>query len=385
MPPEARVVNIFNKCQSWQPAMMDHVRESTVPGLESTEFSFFLSLPIEIRNMIYKPFIKSAIVQSRPPLYGISTWQTPSFNYAHKLDLHVKRDKLIFRNMRFQNIYPLFTANRQIHDEISALIFSHIQHIKISGDFILGLAPTQPIFDMLERRPWLQRHVRSVCVELKLCGIHETCSGPGIDENVIAKHPLLSDRLRDIWDVTQLPFRLQLPFGMHYAKVKGLRNCVSLFLYLGNMGYEALRRRRDSILEKLLLRKSHSPEHNTLSDLAKILESFSQLEKVDFETEHHQLISLFPSPVATAMAFSPLLERGVEINVLLRKWQLHQWADVFDRNGLDRTKLTFWHENGGEVGLAYVGKTGGGMLSYGLVRYRISGCLETRSIGINAR
>jgi hypothetical protein len=204
MSPEPHFVNALDNCQNWQPEMMTQLREHTVSGLESTEFSFFLSLPIEIRNMIYEPFIESAIIQSRPPLYGISTWQTPSFNYSHKLDLHIKRNKLIFRNIHSQKIYPLFTANRQIHDEISALIFSHIHHIKITGDFLFGLAPTQPIFDMLERRPWLQKYVRSVCVELTICGIHNACSGSEIDEDVIARHPFLSDRLRDIWEVTQI-------------------------------------------------------------------------------------------------------------------------------------------------------------------------------------
>jgi hypothetical protein len=176
-----------------------------------------------------------------------------------------------------------------------------------------------------------------------------------------------------------------MPFGTRLVRVKNMRGCFSLFVFLGNRGYETLRGSGSFVLKKLLPKNTFSPEHNTLPDLARVFESFSQLEKVDMETEHHQLISFLPSPIETAMVLSPLLERGVEINVLLRKWQLRQWASVCKRNGMDMARLRFWHENGGEVGLAYEGKTGGGMLSYGLVRYRISDCLEGRSEALGAK
>lgn len=348
------------RCQSTE---MAQPLEPSLPEPHLTKFDFFLQLPIEIRNMIYEPLVQAAMVHNRPPLYGLPSWQTPSFNYAHKLDLHITTSKVIFRNMRFRVIYPLFTLNRQVHDELSALIYSRIRHVKITGDFLFGLNPTQQIFDMLERRPWMQKYVKSLTIELRLCGIHPACNSVDINKNILAQHPFLWDRLRNIYGTAKL-------LGIRIKRGKCARDCGTLLAFLLSMGYSYIAR---------TLWRTKSTEHNTLPELAKVLDNFSNLENIDLESEHHHLISLFSDPLETAIAFAPLREKGVEVNVLLRKWQLRQWSNLMARNGVNSANLMFQHENGEGVGIEYENRTGRSMLSYGMVRFKFLDCLGQTS------
>jgi hypothetical protein len=365
MSPYPHEITLVDKSRGWQlPSTMDK-NAGRSSGL--SKFEFFFLLPLEIRNMIYETFIEDSMIQYRPPLYGITSWQTPSFNYAHKFDLHIRGNKVIFRNMQFQNIYPLFTANRRIHNEVCDLLYSRIHHIRITGDFLLGLAPTQPILDMMERRPWLRHYVKTICIDLSLCGIHAGCNGCSIEEEAIANHPILSDRLQIVQE--------QDSFARLLPNITKERNCSSLFVSVGNSGLACLRQLAIRIRRMIVPKKSVPSGHNSLPTLAKVLQCYTRLEKIDMETVHKQLISLSPSPQEIARAFEPL-PNTVEVNMLLKKWQLWHWANLSRRNGLNSRNLEFWHEYGDQVDLGYADRKGASMRSYGLVRYRVSDALK---------
>jgi hypothetical protein len=312
---------------------------------------YFLVLPLEIRNIIYEFFIKDALDYYSPPIHGLRYWQTGRY-HEHKFDLAITTSKVVFRNVRYPG--HLLIVNRQVYEEMSTLIYSRIQHIKLTGDFLLGLAPTKPMFEILQRRPWIRHRTKTVSVDLILCGSHSACRGPGIDSHVIAIHPALRAKIREV-DSRYFPLWLRDIGGRkHFRFLSVWHILLSLGVSVGN----AVPKKRS--------------DGQTLSKLAELLEGFPYLETVELETEHHHLLSLFPEPLETASSFLSLSSKGVVINMLLRDWQVKQWASVLKRNGLDESR--FWHENDPNGQNATFSKK-----TYGIVFYNIMNCIDTGS------
>jgi hypothetical protein len=322
---------------------------------------YFLVLPLEIRNIIYEFFIKDALDYYSPPIHGLRYWQTGRY-HEHKFDLAITTSKVVFRNVRYPG--HLLIVNRQVYEEMSTLIYSRIQHIKLTGDFLLGLAPTKPMFEILQRRPWIRHRTKTVSVDLILCGSHSACRGPGIDSHFIAIHPALRAKIREV-DSRYFPLWLRDIGGRkHFRFLSVWHILLSLGVSVGN----AVPKKRS--------------DGQTLSKLAELLEGFPYLETVELETEHHHLLSLFPEhhhllslfpePLETASSFLSLSSKGVVINMLLRDWQVKQWASVLKRNGLDESR--FWHENDPNGQNATFSKK-----TYGIVFYNIMNCIDTGS------
>ena len=95
-------------------------------------------------------------------------------------------------------------------------------------------------------------------------------------------------------------------------------------------------------------------EHNTLPDLARLFETFPQLEKIDIETEHGNLLSLFPASKVTPESFRELDNQRVEVNVLVKHWQMYSFSNMLYRNGIEEGTLQFGDESAhGRVALSY--------------------------------
>jgi hypothetical protein len=91
--------------------------------------------------------------------------------------------------------------------------------------------------------------------------------------------------------------------------------------------------------------------HDTFPNLAQLFNSFPMLEKIVIETEHRDLLALFPAPRDTAESFRSLGDRGVEIDILPKRWQLQSFHNMLYRNGIE--KSTFQFSGAGRLQMAY--------------------------------
>jgi hypothetical protein len=331
--------------------------------------SSFVQLPLELRNMVYDLLIEEAIIRTSPPLSGLPQWQTPTFSRLHKFDLQVSKKKITYPNLRLPS--NLIYSCHQVHAEFSSLICSRIHHLILTGDFMMGLSSTAAIFDILARRPWIASSVRTVNVLLKLNHVLPVVGGVAVNTRVLEQHPWLDKRLK-IAELQVRKFEMErfgvqwVPQGWwHVMKSRhwGLHWC----LEKTGMKMRA---------EKSKAEVEEGHEHNTLPDLAKLFEAFPLLEKIDIETEHRHLLSLFPAPRDTAESFRALDERGVEVNVRVKHWQMQSFCNMLYRNGIERGTIRFG-DNGdsGKVALSYETSLGGEERGHRIVSFRLLDCV----------
>jgi hypothetical protein len=319
--------------------------------------------------MIYSLLIREAIVETSPPLGGLPTWQTPTFSRPHHFDLQISTKRVTHPNLRLPS--NLIYACHQINAEMNTLICSRIHHLKLTGDFMMGLSSTRAIFDILDRRPWIARATRTVNVMLKLDHVLPLSCGVAVNSRVLEQHPWLDERLK-IAELKVKKFDMN-GFGMvgkpqRFWQVMKVREwCLSWWLEC--LGMES--KREEKMDDLGVVEAGH--EHNTLPDLARLFETFPLLEKIDIETEHRHLLSLFPASRAAADSFQKLDKRGVEVNVLVKYWQMQSFCNMLYRNGIERGTIQFGsgHESS-KVALSYQTLP---ELGHRVVRFRLVDCM----------
>lgn len=327
--------------------------------------SKFLSLPLEVRIIIYEDLIRSSIVDRKVRTvynYSTSSSEAPRID-PHHFDLSITTTRVSFLNLRRPS--NVMFANRQTYDEMSALIYSRIRHLKLTGDFLLGLTPTAAIFRILERRPWIQTSTRSVTIVLKFDHVFPLVDGVAVNSAVAEQYPWLCSHLR----LAELNVR---KFNAQDRTIKSDSWFHQYLLRKMTLGRQSLER-----VFPWLQRPSTSPsnEHNTLPDLAKLFETFPLLEKIDIQSDNRILFSLFQAPKETALSFLPLHTRGVEVNVLLHDWQVSQFCSMLYRNGVETGSITFTSSGQTMVILSYESLVRGDVPSGKVVSFRLLDCI----------
>jgi len=333
----------------------------------------FLLMPLEIRNMIYDFIIEESTVErdqkesftgdsgstpiSPPPPHP--PWLPPvAFSEIPKPELAIENSKVRFVYLKFPSC--IFSANHQIHHELSARIFRKFQHLQLTGDFLIGLQPTNSIFNLLEKRPWISTYTKSITVSLKLSGFVPIYGGLAVNESLLDEHPWLFPRLR----ISELNVRtFEMPTRTW------LRSCMKSCMDRLKYGKYNI----CSVLSRLGISQPKSDEHNTLPDLAKLFSTFPQLEKIDIETESQTLLSLFPSPASTASTFQELGNRGIEVCLLLRDWQIEQFRNMMMKNGVEKGSIRFLGlgPKKGEINFDFERDVATGRLKDRVIRYRL--------------
>jgi hypothetical protein len=318
--PAVGLSEIFNIELNVLEQSVARMEESASSSMAATSF---LDLPMELRITIYELLIQSSIVQA--PLGKHSL-----FVRRHPFDLEITTTKVRHCNLRRPS--NLIYTCRQIQAELSALIYPKLPQINLIGDFLLGLEPTNAIFDILERRPWVRENARTVNITLESNHILSFHAGVAVNDIVLNEHPWLSQRLR----VDNLKMRTYVmkPLGVTWVP----RNRTWWQTMKAEVGARFGGENSDN-------------GHDTFFHLAQLFKSFPLVEKIVIETEHRDLLALFPAPRETAESFRELGERGVEINILLKKWQIRSFHNMLFRNGIQRD--TFQLDNGGRVDLSY--------------------------------
>jgi hypothetical protein len=331
--------------------------------------SSFTLLPLELRDMIYDLLIDEAIVETSSPLSGLPQWQTPTFSRAHNFDLQISTKRVTHPNLRLPS--NLIYTCHQMNAEMNTLICSRIHHLKLTGDFMMGLSSTEAIFDILERRPWISQTTRTVNIVLKLAHVLPLLGGVAVNSSVLEQHPWLGERLK-IAELKVRQFEMR-DCGMAWQSqrfwpIVRFRDW-SLGWYLEVLG---MRTKVEPKMEDLEVVET-GQERNTLPDLARLFESFPLLEKIDIETEHRHLLSLFPAPRETAESFQMLDERGIEVNVLVKNWQMQSFCNMLYRNGIEKGRISFGNENGsGKITVSYQTLP---ELGYRVVSFRLADCM----------
>lgn len=311
----------------------------------------FTHLPLELRDMIYNLLIEEAIVSTSPPLSGLPQWQSPTFSRAHKFDLQVSAKRVTHPNLRLPS--NLIYTCHQINAEMSTLICSRIHHLKLTGDFMMGLSSTEAIFNILERRPWIANATKTVNIVLKLDHVLSFFGGVAVKSSVLEQYPWLGKRLR-IAELKVKKFEME-QCGMAW-RPHGFWQLLQAKGWVFHACLKALRleQKADEKIWEEDEAAEVAQEHNTLPDLAKLFEAFPKLEKIDIETEHRHLLSLFPAPRDTAESFLKLDERGVEVNILVKSWQMQSFCNMLYRNGIEKGTIHFGSGAGsGKVALSY--------------------------------
>lgn len=327
----------------------------------------FLHFPLEIRNMIYEFLIRDAIItRTAERNLNLSTrlWDRPLIK-TPQFDINITTKKVSFPNLRLPS--NLVYTNAQIYEEMSILIYSKTHHLKVSGDFLLGLTSTTAIFEILERRPWICDSTRSVTIDLKFNHILPLLGGNvAISDEIAEKFPWLCTRLR-IAELSVQKFALG-----DRRRAKKPESWIQRMLCALGLGKQMV----EELLSGLhLSQKAMSTEHNTLPDLARLFETFPMLEKIDIQTDHCVLLSLFPAPKETASSFLPLTHRGVEVNVLLHNWQIGAFCSMLYRNGVETGTIKFASHSYPVVDISYESLVGGALPLEKVVRYRFMDCL----------
>jgi hypothetical protein len=296
------------------------MEESLASPIAATSF---LDLPMELRIIIYELLIESSIIH--PPL-------SKSFWYVrrHPFDLEITTTKVRHCNLRRPS--NLIYTCRQIQAELSALIYPKMPNIKLIGDFLLGLEPTNAIFDILERRPWVRENTRTVNITLETSHILTLHAGVAVNDIVLNEYPWLSQRLR----VENLKMRTYVmkPLGVTWVP-------------RSRTWWQTMKAKVGTRFDQ----ENLDDGHDTLFDLAQLFRSFPLVEKIVIETENRDLLALFPAPRDAAESFRELGERGVEIIILVTSWQIRSFHNMLYRNGIQ--KDTFQLDCGGRVDLSY--------------------------------
>jgi hypothetical protein len=282
----------------------------------------FLDLPMELRIIIYELLIQSSVIHAPP---GKPSW----FVRRHPFDLEINTTKV--RHFYHRCPSNLIYTCRQIQAELSALIYPKMPSLKLSGDFLLGLEPTTAIFDILQRRPWVSENTRTVNIVLESNHILSFHAGVAVNDIVLKKYPWISQRLR----------------------VENLKMSTYVMKPLGVTWVPRTRTWWQTMKAEVGARfdqENSDNGHDTLSHLAQLFKSFPLLEKVVIETNHRHLLALFPAPRDTAESFRELDERGVEVEILLKDWQIRTFHNMLYRNGVRRD--SFQLEGGGRVDLS---------------------------------
>lgn len=301
----------------------------------------FLALPSELRNTVYGMIIQEATISTSPPIWLTSLEVRAAFHY------NIQISSKSVHHPKLRNPSNFIYTCKRVYAEFNSLLYSRIHSMQLSGDFLFGLSPTAAIFDMLARRPWIAQSVRTVNVDLKLDHVMPVIGGAAINYRVLRRHRWLGKRLRRA-EVRVLRFETT-ERGKEWLPKGWVRSVIaprgSLDRGLERMGLKGLAQKYESDFcsgeEGEGWKKGR--ERNTLPDLARLFLVFPVLERVDLETEHRYVLSLFPPLREVAESFKALDERGVGVSIVVKSGQTNPLVDMLSRNGMKRTDVRLDH------------------------------------------
>src|SRR5277367_4601300 len=97
----------------------------------------FLLLPLELRQEVYELLIADSMLATpRPPkpwAGHYSLWPVTPIT-PDNLGLEIIPSKEYLKAFRLEN--KLIYANHQIHSEFSSLLYAHVRHLRLTGDFL---------------------------------------------------------------------------------------------------------------------------------------------------------------------------------------------------------------------------------------------------------
>jgi hypothetical protein len=204
----------------------------------------------------------------------------------------------------FKLASKLMYTNRQMYREFSGFTLQRIHHLRLAGDFQWGIRSTHQTLDYIKSRPWLFCSIRTVRIRLRI-----PCDKADLDS--FWENP-------DSW--------LTYP-----ELLKGVREAYRSILRSygpGNYAHDHRRRQQDpqrlfpvdpriAGARRIDAKPPFIP-HYTLTDLARILEGFPLLSRMDIEPDTQNLLMLWPDPMATMKCFEPLHAKEIDVIMILK-------------------------------------------------------------------
>jgi hypothetical protein len=295
----------------------------------------FLLLPIELRQSVYDLLISESILAF--PRWGTIYESWPVAPAKDNLALEITTSNTFLKSFRLES--SLIYTNRQIYAEFSDHIYKQVRHLRITGDFLMGVKSTQKILDSITSRPWICANVRAIRLVIALSRDRRQTDLFWNDVHVDQEYPWIRQHFQaaraSLAGVPPYPRQRIWPSDLNTRQD-------------GEMGLRAVR--SDRAL-------------NTLSDLARLLEAFPLLERLDITFDDKNVYMLWPNPMDSLRPLAPLHAKEIEFNVALRGWRRTVFLAIMVQLGFDDAQAVLLDKEGPKDDYSLGTTRGGGIMT----------------------
>ena len=267
----------------------------------------FLLLPTELRQSVYDLLIAESILAF--PRWGTIYESWPVTPAKDNLALEITTSNTFLKSFRLES--DLIYTNRQIYAEFSDHIYKQVRHLRITGDFLMGVRSTQEILDSITSRPWICANVRTIRLVI-----------------AVYRDRRQSDRFWDDVDEDQEYPWIRRHFQAARESLAGVPPYPQQLIWPSDPNNQ---QPRDMGLRAV---RSERPL-NTLPDLARLLDAFPLLERLDIELDDKSVYMLWPNPRDSLRSLEPLPAKGIEFNMVLRGLQRAVFLAITVQLGYD--------------------------------------------------
>lgn len=278
----------------------------------------FLLLPTELRQSVYDLLISESILAF--PRWGTIYESWPVAPAKDNLALEITTSNTFLKSFRLEN--SLIYTNRQIYAEFRDHIYKQVRYLKITGDFLMGVKSTQKILDSITSRPWICAHVRTIRLLVAVHRDRKQNDGFWDDVDEDQEYPWIRQHFQaareSLAPVPPYPQQRVWPSDPNNRELR-------------DMGLRAVRSERP---------------RNTLPDLARLLEAFPLLERLDIELDEKSVYMLWPNPMDSLRSLESLHAKEIEFNVVLRGQQRAVFLAIMVQLGFDETQAVLLDKEG---------------------------------------
>ena len=294
----------------------------------------FLLLPTELRELVYDLLISESILAF--PRWGAIYESWPVAPAKDNLALEITTSNTFLKSFRLES--SLIYTNWQIYAEFSDHMYKQVRHLRITGDFLMGVKSTQEILDSITSRPWICANVRAIrlVIALNRDPTQNHLFWDDVDED--QEYPWIRRHFRaaqeSLAGVPPHPQQRIWPSDPNNQQPR-------------DMGLRAVRREQPL---------------NTLPDLARLLEVFPLLQRLDIELDDKSVYMLWPNPMDSLRSLAPLHAKEIEFNVVLRGRERAVFLAIMVQLGFDENQALLLDREGNYDNSLFGSRRGDGVL-----------------------
>lgn len=201
---------------------------------------------------------------------------------------------------------------------------------------------TDKILASMAARPWLATSLRTIRIHLRACADEYATREFWKANDVWKKYPALMKHLGDAEEAIKSSEGSAVHFWSSVPKMPW---------------------------DMALFEREVFVPTGSLAELARVVEGYPLLERVDIDPDVWNVLVLWPDPLEKLRCFEKCHERGVEVNLMLRGWEQWVFFAIMELAGMDvRQAVVLDYEDKGLRNGHVFPATHGGR---GTMRYRV--------------